>query len=415
MVLKMARLQISPTPKPVVNLWFSDNLEPVTESYDFQGTLYKTNYISILQGLFINHIQHFCQLKIKSLERDSVYSGPLIFNTAPIVCVDLDQLKVCLQNLKKDFYDLCVSKNIQFTIFLFRETIVEELSEELCHLIQTNVVNAGYDPKHFKIVYAGHDILTTLLPVRDYLGPVDVFSRILADIHTSKNIKKQQPSQPRTYKFSLLAGSLHGRYNRCLFFAKANYQNILTADFFYTMFLPKEQENRDVIRKMFHRTEYESIVDSVCDTIFKNKVYDGSGNMLVDKSIYDDQIEFDIPPQVLDSHIHIVLETSFNSPFITEKMYKPLMLGLPFIWHGQKDILQYLEAQGFKRYRGIDYRFDQHPNFDTRLDLLLQEIQRLNTIDLAALVEDNKDISEHNIEQFWEISKNFDDLWGQLK
>lgn len=411
----MARLQISQTPKPVVNLWFSSDIKPPSANYNFQGENKKLDYINSSVLSLAKHMQNYCNIKIKNIDNNVVQSGPLILNIAPIVCMDADQLKTAIINLKSDFYNLCAERNIQIVLFLFRETILTETAGEIADLIQSHIVNTEYIPKYLRIVHCAYQLPIELIQHKEFIVGVDTFSRILADASKhSDPVLSIDTTQSKTYKFSLLTGALRDRYNRCLFLAKADKLNLL-GDFFYSMVLPNYDKDIQSIRDSFADSEYRDIIYEACDRLFYNKMYDVSGDVLLGKTIYDDLIEYKIPPQVLDSYVHVVLETSFTSAFITEKIYKPLMVGLPFVWHGQKDILPYLESQGFRKYAGIDYSFDGHPDPDVRLDLLLQEIQRLKTVDLKQLVEDNKEVSAYNIEQFWEISKNFEDLWSQLK
>ena len=125
--------------------------------------------------------------------------------------------------------------------------------------------------------------------------------------------------------------------------------------------------------------------------------------------------EYFIPPQVLDSYVHIVLETVSWGPSLTEKIFKPIVAGLPFVWHGYKNILPYLESLGFKRYNYIDYSFDSDPDPLKRLELLIKEVQRLNKMDLRMLAYTNRKISKHNQQVFKSICKDYNDLWEHLE
>jgi hypothetical protein len=159
------------------------------------------------------------------------------------------------------------------------------------------------------------------------------------------------------------------------------------------------------------------LVDEVkaAEKIFQHRTFDKSGNLITGPDIYETMEEYFIPPQVLDSYVHIVLETGSYAPSLTEKIFKPIVAGLPFIWHGHQDILPYLESLGFKRYNYIDYSFDSDPDPTERMNLLIKEIQRLNKIDLKMLAYTNKKISKHNQQVFKSICKDYNELWEQLE
>jgi hypothetical protein len=159
------------------------------------------------------------------------------------------------------------------------------------------------------------------------------------------------------------------------------------------------------------------LVDEVkaAEKIFQHRTFDKSGNLITGPDIYETMEEYFIPPQVLDSYVHIVLETGSYAPSLTEKIFKPIVAGLPFIWHVHQDILPYLESLGFKRYNYIDYSFDSDPDPTERMNLLIKEIQRLNKIDLKMLAYTNKKISKHNQQVFKSICKDYNELWEQLE
>jgi hypothetical protein len=113
---------------------------------------------------------------------------------------------------------------------------------------------------------------------------------------------------------------------------------------------------------------------------------------------------------MLDSYVNIVLETRPFSPSLTEKIYKPIVSGVPFIWHGSLNILQFLESEGYKPYPFIDYSFDRHPSRNRRREMLIEEMQRLKKLNLKEEVKKCKDIARHNILNFYKVTNNFDNL-----
>jgi hypothetical protein len=236
--------------------------------------------------------------------------------------------------------------------------------------------------------------------------------RTLKFILAETNIKL---SKNRTYNFSLLTGALYNRWPRVLFLAKCYNLNLLKDKFFYSICMLNRNRDLDYIKRLALDFEYGGFVLKDRETLFQHKTYDKNGDLMLGENMYDTMDEYFIPPQVLDSYIHIVLETSPIAPSLTEKMFKPIIAGLPFVWHGCQNILPYLESLGFKRYSYIDYSFDSDPNPNQRLNLLVKEIQRLNKMDLKMLTYMNRKTSKHNQKVFESISKDYNDLWDQLK
>jgi hypothetical protein len=82
---------------------------------------------------------------------------------------------------------------------------------------------------------------------------------------------------------------------------------------------------------------------------------------------------------------------------------------------GVRGNLKALKSKGYKEYSFIDYSFDLPENHNSRMDLLVKEIVRLNELNLEKYVNMYKDISEHNKKNFFETTKDFDDLFFKIK
>jgi hypothetical protein len=72
-------------------------------------------------------------------------------------------------------------------------------------------------------------------------------------------------------------------------------------------------------------------------------------------------------------------KNNFDSPlFITEKTYKPIMYGHPFIIHGQPGIVKHLKSLGFETYDNLfDESYDETDDAYVRLDQIVENVKKL--------------------------------------
>ena len=409
----MAGQLILPNDKPKVHLWFQDPLDFFSGVATQDHNKSNITYQEIVENAFIDHFKNFSKIKIKIINTDSIDKEAI--NIAPVVSLSISQFKNNLSSINQDLYNFCWDNDITLLQAIPRETIDLANASDVVDIVQNCIVNRGYSSKIVKIFYLAYDIIPALLPIKEYLIYADYFNVFLAD-YTSRTspIPTFIKGKKRKYNFSLLAGQIAQRYYRILFLANAYEQKLLQSDFFHTTLIKDRDKLNYSINEMIGVNDYP-LVKKHFEENFKHYVVNADGSELVDKSIYDDQIEYAVPKQVLDSYIHVVLETQTDIPCLSEKIYKPLMSGLIFIWHGPVNTLQYLESLGFKRYNYIDYSFDSHPNPNTRLNLLLAEIQRLKKNDLRVLTLLNQRTIEYNQNKFWEISSNMNHVWKHFK
>ena len=80
--------------------------------------------------------------------------------------------------------------------------------------------------------------------------------------------------------------------------------------------------------------------------------------------------------------VHETLTSSKGFLFLSEKTYKPIRHGLPFLVYGGSGILAHLRALGFRTFHPwIDERYDGEQNDAKRLQLFLKEIERIGRMD----------------------------------
>jgi len=110
-----------------------------------------------------------------------------------------------------------------------------------------------------------------------------------------------------------------------------------------------------------------------------------------------------------DTYFHIISETSFhgpidNSPFFSEKTYRPIINLQPFIMVGDFGSLRQLRKLGFKTFSPfIDESYDLEPDYATRMQMIQKEILKLNALshkELHDLYYSMKDILIYNRDHF---------------
>lgn len=107
---------------------------------------------------------------------------------------------------------------------------------------------------------------------------------------------------------------------------------------------------------------------------------------------------------LLFSDFHLVVETFFSEVFainfITEKTYKAILVGRPFIVYGQPHSLVWLRSMGFSTFEShIDQSYDLELDPIKRRDLVVQQVQwlsQLSTSDFQQLLVDLQPQVNHN-------------------
>jgi hypothetical protein len=102
------------------------------------------------------------------------------------------------------------------------------------------------------------------------------------------------------------------------------------------------------------------------------------------------------PPHYWHTEFSLALETAPNETFVTEKTYKPLLVGHPFLVVGGQYTLRHLHAFGFKTFGDlIDESYDSLEYPGERLRAVAAEVERLVKSDVK-LVEPTQEIRQHN-------------------
>jgi hypothetical protein len=100
--------------------------------------------------------------------------------------------------------------------------------------------------------------------------------------------------------------------------------------------------------------------------------------------------------------ITVAGETLFDEGvlFVTEKTFKPIMAGVPFIVNGNRGTLSYLKGLGYMTFdRWIDESYDKEPDLLKRINIIMRELNRFSSMtrdELREIREEMKPVCLHN-------------------
>ena len=97
--------------------------------------------------------------------------------------------------------------------------------------------------------------------------------------------------------------------------------------------------------------------------------------------------------------INIVSESDVQAMFITEKTYRQLAIGQPFLSLCAKDTHKTLKEYGFELYDEIfDYSFDNEPNYKNRIKGIIDNVENLKNKNFTKVYKKIEDKVEHNVQ-----------------
>lgn len=255
----------------------------------------------------------------------------------------------------------------------------------------------SYDTNHKHL-----DIGTHLEKYKPYVTHIDCFDKISHFPYI-----QWDPYANHKYKLSVPVGMIDGRWLRLDLIAELIERNILWQDdVIHTQNVPNPEES---IKKYLENPDpvlKQSVHDTVNrvgpENVFKHRILNDNGEDIKTSwmKVATGQFWYRTPPQFIDSQFQVVIESRTHIPSITEKIYRPLMLGQPFLWIGASGIKTYLESKGYKFYPWIDYSFDAEHNQLYRFNMVMDEVERLYHTDLSQYLIDSDEINIHNIKAF---------------
>lgn len=130
------------------------------------------------------------------------------------------------------------------------------------------------------------------------------------------------------------------------------------------------------------------------------------------KRILNDEFDvkrdsFLMPDEFHDSFFHLVTEATTRVNFITEKTVTPILLKKPFAVVSLPGFHQRLVELGFKLYDEIiDYGFDQEPDLNTRVSMLVEQLHKVCDSDTSLLYNKIKEKILYNYNRALEIIRD---------
>ena len=118
------------------------------------------------------------------------------------------------------------------------------------------------------------------------------------------------------------------------------------------------------------------------------------------------------------SYYNLITESSFKGShfFPTEKIWKPIVTGIPFVCIATQNFLQRVRDLGFKTYNSVwDESYDTEPNEKHRLEMIADLCVQLQTFDWQSNRQKLIDIANHNKLQLQQVSSIFDDHFTNME
>jgi len=342
---------------------------------------------------------------IEKLELDKTIINPKLNNF--LICTYLDICEFKIKEdipLNKDLKYFCTKNNIKIIVWFSREYLHPGrrfISDE--YYMMQNVDNNRED--------------TIGLSFFDHAYSANRFH----DVEFKDNIEK-------TKKFSIVLGLLN-KTSRMWWCVKLIHENLHNhPDILFSKLHTPIDAVPWTLDHINTEVEYTFKDEKyLIDTLFKNKGYIQEDTFIEEnmsvKKLYNKGAEWNIPEEFYSTLINVVFETrpyhwSYGS--LTEKMWKPIMAGLPFIWISFQNTKPYLENMGYKFHDFIDYSFDSIEEYETRFRAVYTEFERLNSFsfdELKSMVDNEKHITEHNKNIFFntDYDKRLMDVFSSIK
>jgi len=386
---------------------------------EYDNILYSAKKIhSIYQT---NNISKYFNITYKNIYIDKFDESET--NAMLINFLEFSNLIFYLNNIPEDICEFAKKHNLKIFLLYIEHPFEIDYIEEFDKVFDKNCSSDSFKRNNIKVIINSFGGLKASR-YEDVFIYFDTYPYVMR-MFSQDDIKKEYPFlENRRYDFSLLVGGVSSRFERVVILNILFEMGLLDEKFFYTIICPDKKsvlqfiEDTSTEENNIYIKNNPSLKVSIkknIDLFLQHKVYDENGNHLDSglNSIYENNMDYKIPIQVRQSCINVLFESKTDTLAITEKMYKPIVCGIPFIWFGSTNILPYLKSKGYKEYPFIDYTFDSINDNFLRMESLIREIHRLSLLgseNLQKYINQYKDISLYNQDVFIKNTENFDEL-----
>ena len=212
------------------------------------------------------------------------------------------------------------------------------------------------------------------------------------NIQAGTHIDEIYEKTSKPYKYLFLNG--RGRRHRSELIRKLRVRSLLNNSLWTNLdgangpiqTLPKEYEVQ----------RYQPYVDAVTDHYVKFELFNNEWG-----EIYLE------PKPYVDTYFSLVTETVFEIPysFRTEKIWKPIAMGHPWIAVAGRGFYRDMHNLGFQTYSHvIDESFDTIDNGEQRLDRIVAIVKDLCSQDLAGFLKECYNVSKYNQQHHKEMA-----------
>lgn len=246
----------------------------------------------------------------------------------------------------------------------------------------------GFPPE--RIFFVTGDLFFKTTPNSIYnsmnVAGVDAFPFVTATRY-NKIAKRAISSKGKTKKF-LCLNALPRSHRRALYYYADKYNLLVDSIFSWSQeYIPlsvSEQKEYNFDKQKIQEKNYLPTIILEGD--------EGPNNGYQDLTWYDNTV------------FSLVTETSVdeNLLFLTEKVYKPIMLGHPFVVWGNPGTLEYLRKQGYKTFPEL---------FDESYDHEINKAKRLEKIINLCKNTQIKNWSQETIEKVEHNRQHFNKRW----